>query len=391
VRKRISIVFLCFVLIIQLADYAALSAEKRDFLATPQSVSLSPQMVMGTTYSHRQSKYLEMDEKETYVSVLDLGFQRLRLAAYWDEIEKQADQYDFTTLDWQISEAKSKGMPLVLSVGIKSPRWPEFFIPDWVMRHTHAPYGAELTEKNPYLRQRALKFIETVVNRYEGERIIRYWQVENEPLDRSGANFWWIKKSFVEEEVALVRRLDDRDRPVLVTVATYPNAFVRWMFRLFSMNRPIPEIMECGDIVGLNVYHAIGQKFWRVKFYFWIHPEERLKYYSRIVHLAKLRNKELWITELQAEPWEPGELAYRGEERPPSGWPEHARVVFDEFRELGFRTVFFWGAEYWQYRKTRHQDAGWCEMFLGLLKEEPRDWGLRSEGGQMDGPGIFVS
>jgi len=47
-----------------------------------------------------------------------------------------------------------------------------------------------------------------------------------------------------------------------MTVATYPNRFVRSMFRLFSLNHPIPETMALGDIVGINVYHAIGQKIW---------------------------------------------------------------------------------------------------------------------------------
>lgn len=328
----------------------------------------APLKVLGTTYSQRQSRYLAIDEKNTFLSILDKGFDVVRVAAYWDEIERNEDQYDFAALDWQIEEASKKGVPLVLAVGIKSPRWPEFFIPDWVMKKTHAPFGAELSAKNPFLRERTLQFIRTVVTRYKDKTIIRYWQVENEPLDRSGAKFWWIKRQFVKEEVGLVRALDDQKRPIIMTVATYPNGFVRAMFRLFSLNRPIPETMELGDIVGINVYHAIGQKFWNVKFYFWINPEQRAKYYSRIAHLAKKRGREVWITELQAEPWEPGQLVHTGKEIPPSGWPEEARLVFTQFQLLGFSHIFLWGAEYWQFREVRYQDTHWWDMVMGLMK-----------------------
>jgi len=357
-----------------LAFVLALQTTTQEVLCFTTAPNALPSLI-GTTYSHRQSRYFQMDGKTTCVPIMGMGFNLVRFAAYWDEIEKVEGQFDFTMLDWQIQEAREHGIPVVLVVGMKAPRWPEFFIPAWVMKHTKAPYGAELSRKNEFLKKRTLIFIAEVIKRYRNEPMVRYWQVENEPLDRSGDQFWWIEKSFVKEEIMLTRTLDGHRRPILMTVATYPNRFVRFMFRLFSFNHPIPETMALGDIVGINVYHAIGQKYWNFKFYFWIHPEERAKYYSRIRTLAQKHHREIWITELQAEPWEPGAIVYTGKEIPPSGIPADSEKVFKEFQALGFRTIFLWGSEYWQYRKLRYEDSKWWEMVERLLKGRARDAG----------------
>ncbi|MGB3242349.1 MAG: beta-galactosidase [Candidatus Omnitrophota bacterium] len=331
------------------------------------SVLCAEPVRVGTTFSPRQCEYLDLDWKKTYLSVLELGFDIIRLGAYWSEIEKEENIYDFSSLDWQISQAREKGLPVILTVGMKAPRWPEYFIPDWVLEKTHLPFGADVS-KNEFLRERTLKFIKKTIDRYKDEESIHYWQVENEALNRIGEKHWFIGKDFLKQEVELVRELDRRKRPVLLTAATYPNKILRFMARLSVRHDPIKECLSLCDIIGLNVYPMIGHKLWSGGFYFRTTRKEMDKYFSKLLTLAKNRGKKTWIVELQAEPWEPGHLVYKPEEIPATERPDVTIERFREFRKLGVDTILLWGAEYWVYRQARYGDTRWREVLKELEK-----------------------
>jgi hypothetical protein len=332
------------------------------------SILHADSMRIGTTFSPRQSEYLGIDWKKAYLSTLDMGFDLIRLGAYWDEIEKKEDVYDFSSLDWQIRKARKKGIPVVLAVGMKVPRWPEYFIPYWVLQKTPLPFGADIS-KDEYLRKRTLKFIEKVVDRYKNDPAIQWWQVENESLNRVGRKCWYINKAFLKQEVELVRKLDKKGRPILLTVATFPDKFLRYLNHLFIWHNPVRESLEMGDVLGLNVYPVVGHKIWKIELYFRTGREERRKYFSKLIHLIKRKGKQAWVTELQAEPWEPGQLVYKGEKAASTCSPQMTKEVFKEVRELGVDTILFWGAEYWYFRKIRHGDERWQKMVLDVLKE----------------------
>ncbi|MFQ5952563.1 MAG: beta-galactosidase [Candidatus Omnitrophota bacterium] len=321
---------------------------------------------IGTTYSPIQSRYLDLDWKKTYLAILELGFDVIRLGAYWNEIEKEKGVYDFTVLDWQIKEAGKKGIPVILTVGMKAPRWPEYFIPDWVIEKSFLPFGADVS-KDDFLKKRTLIFIEKVVDHYKRDPIIRYWQVENEPLDRIGEKHWLIGKDFLKQEVELVRKLDGKKRPILLTAATYPNAFQRFLSRIFVKHDPIRECLELCDVLGLNVYPVIGQKVLFMDIYFRTTRQQRDMYFSKVISIARSEGKDVWIMELQAEPWEPGHLVYKEKKQPLTGNPEEVKESFEEFRNLGVDTILLWGAEYWHYRETRHKDAKWQNTVRGLI------------------------
>src|SRR3989344_574062 len=86
-------------------------------------------VVWGVTFSQKFSQDLEMDWRENYrVIVEELRPLRLRLIAYWDELEPREGEYRFDDLDWQVDEAERAGIPVLLAVGLKLPRWPECHI-----------------------------------------------------------------------------------------------------------------------------------------------------------------------------------------------------------------------------------------------------------------------
>lgn len=323
---------------------------------------------IGTTYSPKQSEYLGMEWKETYLRILDLGFDIIRLGAYWDAIEREKDVYDFATLDWQIAQARKRNIPVVLTVGMKAPRWPEYFIPGWLLRETRLPYGGDVS-RDAFLRERTLKFIKTVVTRYRNDPIIHYWQVENEPMTRIGKRSWYIGKAFLVQEIRTVRDLDKQNRPVILTVPTYPNKAHRFYMRLTNRYNSVKESAEISDIIGLNIYPVVGHKLWWNDIYLWSTRKEREIYFSRIVNFIKGKNKKVWVVELQAEPWEPGHLVYKEEQVPPTGVPEEVKNTLDEITALGIDTVLLWGAEYWHFRERQHRDTSWKQTVTDILNK----------------------
>ena len=94
-----------------------------------------------------------------------------------------------------------------------------------------------------------------------------------------------------------------------------------------------------------------------------------MRYLSDIVELTKEKKKEIWATELQAEPWEPGELVHKDKGQPTTAWPEAIKQTFKELHSLGIDTIFLWGGEYWHYRKFKHNDISWLEAISSLLPE----------------------
>ena len=99
---------------------------------------------IGTTFSVKQCRHLQVDAKKTFNEILKTKFDLIRLIAYWDELEPREDIYDFRSLDWQIAQAKSKQIPIVLTVGMKVPRWPEYFIPPWLLKRLWVRTGGDV-------------------------------------------------------------------------------------------------------------------------------------------------------------------------------------------------------------------------------------------------------
>ena len=57
--------------------------------------------------------------------------QILRLPVYWDEVEKEPGNYDFSQTDKYMEILERRKIETVLVLGFKQPRWPECFQPLW--------------------------------------------------------------------------------------------------------------------------------------------------------------------------------------------------------------------------------------------------------------------
>jgi hypothetical protein len=299
--------------------------------------------------------------------LLGLRFDCIRLSAAWSDIAERG----FDGLDRLIHAAETAGQPIVLSVGMKAVGWPEFFLPAG-----HLPPAGERLEvrRNRALRLATLAFVRTVVHRYRGSSVLRAWQVENEPFNRSGPSGWWIDRSFVRMEARLVRRLDDR--PLMVTTfASFTDSMDRASSRFpgdrrwfrIPAEREALAVLSPNDILGLDVYRAIaggtGESAWLAHA-----APDQLASLARWRRIAVGQRKRAWVTEAQAEPWEPG-----GGSRPDplTITPADLLPLARSLVERGFEAVLLWGAEYWLARSAAG-DQRWLEAVGHLLESVPR-------------------
>ena len=161
-------------------------------------------MRIGATFSATNARWLGLDAEDALARVIELGLDPLRLCGYWDQPPDD--------LDWQLDQATRAGRQVALTIGMKAPRWPEFHLPPEHPLDLHR--GGEVGAHLP-IALAAMAQAKAMVERFRDRSAIAWWQVENEPSNKSGPERWWISAKLVAQEVAVVRTLDDR--PVMLT------------------------------------------------------------------------------------------------------------------------------------------------------------------------------
>ncbi len=337
-------------------------------MVRPESRGETTSPEVGVTFSRRQAEYLGLPWQETFSAVMGLSPNTVRLGAYWDEIERQRGVYDFSTLDWQLERLPPQTYRVVLTVGMKAPRWPEYYLPTWLLRQTRVGAHGTISD-DPVVREETLRFLSAVITRYQDHPSIAYWQVENEPLDPSGPRQWRIGADFLAQEVALVRALDHRERPVILSmfVDTPPPLASLPPWRSHDESRA-RTLLDMADVLGLDVYPSRGMRFFGRDLYLdwsswaWERPAMTLR------QLAIDQGKDAWVMEAQAEPWEPSRLVYLDDAQSRSVGPNTAASTFGRLSNGGFGTILLWGAEHWFMRQERHDDRSWLDTLRPLFR-----------------------
>lgn len=294
-------------------------------------------MNWGVTFSwpYAQNE-LGLDPKEVYLAILDdLKVDRIRLSAYWDEIEMQKGKYDFANLDWQVAEAQKRQVKVVLAVGRRLPRWPECHDPAWLAKTN----SIEVDE-------RQLKFVEATVNRYKKFDNILYWQVENEPYLSTFGICPPLDPELLKSEIKLVKGLSDK--PVLVTDS---GELSTWW----------PISRSGGDILGTTLYRVVYNP--TIGYFRWFTPP--VFYWARVELLKKVSPiKRVIVAELQAESWHKTDknlatmtLAEHNESMSLKQLQEN----IDFTRRAGFDEAYLWGVEWWYLMKTKQNYPGYWE------------------------------
>jgi hypothetical protein len=283
-------------------------------------------MIIGTTFSHRHSQHLRLPESE-FQQLLDFGFDTVRLACYWDEIEPVKGEYSFAKIRKLLDQCEDTKQRVVLSVGMKAPRWPEYYFPAWLPEKT--PVGAA-----PFVYH----FLERVIKTLREYTCISQWQIENEPLDPSGPGNLFIPEEILRKEIEIARAFDNR--PVLVNL--WGNEVKKRKF--------LPFTTSVADIIGLDLYYKVP-----VIAQFYRGPNESDTTLRNIIGTSE---KPVWITELQAEPWEHNFIV-PSSGKTPSMNEDLLRANFERAESLEPEAILLWGVEYWLNRKIAGDPSLW--------------------------------
>jgi hypothetical protein len=331
-------------------------------LASPTAAGPIGAYHLGTTFSPLQCYYMGLDFRQAFQAIVRLGLDRIRLGAYWNVIEPQPLVFDFSELDWLLDQCAQHQIEVALAVGMKVPRWPEFHFPQWVSDRCDTGAGTEpLDQRSPVAAELALQFVERVVAHCKTAPALKYWQIENEPftqLDIAGGR--WLSAEFVQREIELVRSGKLPTQKILLT-----NAIHLPTPKPTEDEPAFRDSLRLADAVGINVYTKVpmgnsGQylaprpEFWRT-----------LQDWQGVLRSA---DREAWIAEAQAEPWEAAQLVAMQRLNYPSASPLQMRNLVHQLRDLGYGTILLWGCEYWYWQKQQNQNLWWWQVEQ-LVKE----------------------
>ena len=295
--------------------------------------------VFGATFSTKYAESLGIDWRAAYVASLDdLGIREFRIPAYWDRTEPVKDNYNFSDLDFQLDQAAARHAKVLLAVGRKLPRWPECHEPDWV----HALNDDDQREVE------LMAYLKAVILRYKNHPAVYALQVENEPFFPFGNCPKIFRAGILSREIAWVRGLDATHQ----VVVTDSGEWSPWV-----------NIAPFADIIGVSMYRESWNN-WFGRVYFPIGPG----YYQAKADLVHDIGKQVFVTELQVEPWGPLSVQQMTLDQMHQYFP--LSKMFDNIsfaRKVGFDKVYVWGIEWW-YRVRELGDSTYWDRGREIFK-----------------------
>lgn len=298
-------------------------------------------MNYGVSFSIKQCRNFGVDPAKCLDWLIKTGgFKRFRLMSYWNELEKQPGDYDFSELDRQIKQIKKAKGTISLCLGVRQPRWPENHWPDWAWE---LPKG----QKDKAL----LNFVETVVKRYKDETVITSYQLENEALLEVFGERSEVDRDRLKAEYKLVKSLDP-DKPIVMTTST------SWGI---PVKGPIP------DMIGFSYYQ--------------VHFNPTKLAYTTAFHTPILQRvkagliKGLWrrpsfIHELQLEPWGPKniwEMSF--DDQKISMDISQVKQNLKLARKTKLQPIDLWGGEWWYWCSTQKDKQQFASDIIQAITE----------------------
>lgn len=309
------------------------------FILSRGHVYKKNELSYGVTFSKKHAEELGLDWKQLYYDILnELKVEKIRLPAYWDEIEHKNDEYNWLDLDWQIKEAGDKA-EIILAVGGRLPRWPECHFPDWAQGLSEQQREEEI-----------LNYIYKTINRYKDNENIVAWQIENEPFLTHFGECPKLNKQFLDNEIELVKSLDNR--PIVITDSG-------------ELSIWIPAAKRA-DIFGTTMYRDTYSHFLKRYIHYPIYPG----FFRFKKNLTKIfAQPEKWVViEMQAEPW--GSTPYQNlseEERSITMNLEKFKEMIEFSSKTGFNEFYLWGVEYWYWEKEKNNNNTFWEESKNLF------------------------
>ena len=293
---------------------------------------------MGVSFIPDYAQSLGIDPQQTMDALIGIGIKHFRLVSYWSDMEPTPGQYDFTQLDWEFQKANAAHARIILTLGLRQPRWPECHAPNWT------DISQPVSQWQPQLE----KFMQAVVQRYQHNPALEDYQLENEYFLHGFGTCpeTAYTRGRLVSEYNLVKKLDPGHT---IIIARSNNAIG------FPTGQPQPG--EFGISVYLRIWDAgVTHRYLEYPLPPW--------YYGFLAGVQKIfLHKDMAIDELQTEAWPPN-----GQQIPQISLVEQNKSfnaqrmqrAIDFGKATGMKTINLWGAEYWYYRQqVLHDPSLW--------------------------------
>lgn len=317
----------------------------------------------GLNFSCKRAAIFDQDCSRLFAEVLDgLGARYVRISAYWSDIEDQPGVYDFSAVDSLLAIAESRGARVTVTIGMKAQRYPEFWFPTWLRLSANIPEQT-YPEDSPLVAAAIFPYLEAAARHIGAHPAVEAIQVENEPFVSyyGHASGWSIRKEFLAREIETVRAADPVAHPIVVSHASWLRTDDTWKW-----------ILDHADVVAQSVYTKRQRGPWPWLYIFPYRLGPLTPDLPDQARYAAARGKQLWIGELQAEPYEQPTVDVRRipTHEAPSFSPRWLRENLALARRSGATRVYLWGVEWWAYlRETRGEPELW-DAVRELLRGE---------------------
>lgn len=286
---------------------------------------------LGVSFSTQYSEYLGLDSYEVYEAVInEMNISQIRIPIYWDEIQETQEQYDFSKIDYIMDRAEQEDINVTLAIGLKVPRWPECFVPDWTEPQSQAE-----------LKQSFFSMMYTVVSRYKDHPALERWQVENEPFFPFG-ECPLPQPSWYYQEIDYVRMLD----PYHEIQSTTSGEQSLWFLRVRGI-----------DVLGVSLYREV----WNNTIGTFVFPHAPIIYSIQRMLIEPFVDSII-ISELQMEPWIPeyiNGVDFSIEDLYAMFPVEDMEQSFYFAKLTGVDEIDLWGVEWWYYMKEHGESRLW--------------------------------
>jgi hypothetical protein len=287
------------------------------------------EQTVGATYSVVYAEELRINPQEGFLAAMeDLALRHVRVPVYWSRVEKERGEYDFEEIDWIMDQAAAHDAKVTLAIGMKVPRWPECFLPEWAS-----------DQSREALKRDVLRLVSTTVERYKAHPALERWQVENEPYFHFGE----CPKANVERfraELATVRELDP-DHPIVRTTSGEQS-----LWALHTLG---------ADQLGASLYRVVHNPI--IGYVVFPIPPWAYAFQAK---LAGLFVDHVMISELQAEPWLiDGHKHLSLKEKYQLFTEVDLQHHLDYAKRTGIPEVSLWGIEWWYHLKQEGDARLW--------------------------------